>query len=69
MKAKQMKEQREMQARAGRNAIPQRPAYPTYQSPMQTTNVDPMDSYAAEKNRSYKYEDCVLCLPVVTNTW
>ena len=56
MKAKQMKEKREQQARAARGSMAHRPAYPTYTPPVQTTMADPMDSYAAEKNRSFKYD-------------
>lgn len=57
LNAKRIEMQRREQARSGRQ-MPRQPAYPTYTPPVQTTTIDPMDSYAAEKNRSIK---CVMC--------
>lgn len=54
--AKRIEMQRREQARSGRQ-MPRQPAYPTYTPPVQAATVDPMDSYAAEKNRSIK---CVM---------
>ena len=54
LNAKRIEMQRREAAKAGRAStqIPRQPAYPTYTPPVQTTTVDPMDSYAAEKNRT-----------------
>ncbi|KAI9668566.1 MAG: hypothetical protein M1831_001005 [Alyxoria varia] len=54
MNAHRIEMQRREQARAGRTQMPPRPpTYPTYTPPtVPTTTGDPMDSYAAEKNRT-----------------
>lgn len=52
LRAKQIEMQRREQSRATRGQMPRTPAYPTYTPPVQAATVDPMDSYAAEKNRS-----------------
>jgi len=52
-KAKQLEMQRKEVSRAGRNAAPRTPVYPTYTPPARTV-TDTYDSYEAEKNKSFK---------------
>lgn len=60
MKAKQIEMQRREQARSGRGNIPRQPTYPTY-TPATQTISEPMDSYSAEKNRSFKLVTLLMC--------
>ncbi|OAL68415.1 coatomer subunit delta [Trichophyton rubrum] len=52
-KAKQLEMQRKEAARSGRAMAPRTPSYPTYTPPVRSSVPDAMDSYEAEKKKTF----------------